>query len=126
LHFATEGNHIERRSKKGSFRTTDEEQLGGIRTVTGWGTVAMTARDYATLLEDAADQIADISRANLQIILRRAALRLRNTGSIPLDEDVEEAVDGMAIAMGQIRNDVIGFIVREWLEKKGYLPVPTA
>jgi hypothetical protein len=33
----------------------------------------MTVRDYATLPEDAADQIADVSRANLQIILRRAS-----------------------------------------------------
>jgi len=34
----------------------------------------MTKLDTATILQDAADRIADISRADLQIMLRRAAL----------------------------------------------------
>jgi hypothetical protein len=34
----------------------------------------MPAPDTATLLEEAADRIGDISRAELQIMLRRAAL----------------------------------------------------
>jgi len=33
----------------------------------------MTSPDTTTLLEDAADRIANISRADLQIMLRRAA-----------------------------------------------------
>lgn len=43
----------------------------------------MTMPDTAALLEDAADRIADFSRADLQIMLRRAALRLRNAGRLP-------------------------------------------
>ncbi|ANK90606.1 hypothetical protein AMK01_CH01098 [Rhizobium sp. N6212] len=35
-----------------------------------------------TLLEDAASRIADISGAELQIMLRRAALLSRNSGSL--------------------------------------------
>ncbi|MGM5009938.1 CopG family transcriptional regulator [Rhizobium sp. 969_B3_N1_2] len=83
----------------------------------------MTATDTATLLEDAADRIADISRADLQILLRRAALRLRNAGDISMDHDVEEALRDLAGEFGMTRNDTIRFIVREWMEKNIYLPL---
>lgn len=83
----------------------------------------MTTPDTATLLEDAADRIADISRADLQIMLRRAALRLRNAGDISMDDDVEEALGDLAGEFGMTRNDTIRYIVREWLEKNTYLPV---
>ncbi|ANL04678.1 hypothetical protein AMJ99_CH03156 [Rhizobium esperanzae] len=53
----------------------------------------MTKSDTAALLEDAADRIADIFRADLQIMLRRAALLLRNSGSIVFDDG---DVDGSA------------------------------
>ncbi|ANM10412.1 MULTISPECIES: ribbon-helix-helix protein, CopG family [unclassified Rhizobium] len=80
--------------------------------------------DPANLLEDAADRIADISRADLQIMLRRAALRLRNAGDISMDDDVEEALRDLAGEFGMTRNDMIRYIVREWMEKNLYLPVP--
>jgi len=38
--------------------------------------------DIACLLEDAAKRIEEIPAADLQVILRRAALLLRNSGSI--------------------------------------------
>ncbi|WP_434732884.1 CopG family transcriptional regulator [Rhizobium sp. YTUHZ044] len=83
----------------------------------------MTTPDAATLLEDAADRIADISRADLQIMLRRAALLLRNSGSIAFDNDIEEALRDLAGEFGKTRNDTVRFIVREWMEKNTYLPV---
>ncbi|MBY3369390.1 CopG family transcriptional regulator [Rhizobium laguerreae] len=83
----------------------------------------MTSPDTATLLEDAADRIADISRADLQIMLRRAALRLRNAGDISMDDDMEEALRDLSGEFGMTRNDTIRFIVREWMEKNTYLPV---
>ncbi|MHC2215494.1 hypothetical protein ACVIGV_000882 [Rhizobium leguminosarum] len=83
----------------------------------------MTTPDTATLLEDAADRIADISRADIQIILRRAALRLRNAGAVSMEDDVEEALRDLASEFGTTRNDTIRFIVREWMEKNTYLPV---
>jgi hypothetical protein len=46
----------------------------------------MSSPDTATLLEDAADRIADISRADLQIMLRRAVLRLRNAAAVSMDD----------------------------------------
>ena len=73
----------------------------------------MTSPDTATLLEDAADRIADISRADLQILLRRAALRLRNAGAVSMEDDVEEALRDLAGEFGMTRNDTIRFIVRE-------------
>ncbi|OWO94731.1 CopG family transcriptional regulator [Rhizobium esperanzae] len=83
----------------------------------------MTTPDTATLLEDAADRIADISRPDLQILLRRAALRLRNAGDISMDDDVEEALRDLAGEFGMTRYDTIRFNVRQWMEKNTYLPV---
>ncbi|XKM42748.1 CopG family transcriptional regulator [Rhizobium ruizarguesonis] len=83
----------------------------------------MVKDDTATLLEDAADRIADISRADLQIMLRRAALLLRNSGSIAFDADMEEALRDLSGEFGKTRNDTVRFIVREWMEKNTYLPV---
>ncbi|NKJ93001.1 CopG family transcriptional regulator [Rhizobium leguminosarum bv. viciae] len=83
----------------------------------------MTYADTATLLEDAANRIADISRADLQIMLRRAALRLRNSGAVSMEDDVEDALRDLAGEFGMTRNDTIRFIVREWMEKNTYLPV---
>lgn len=83
----------------------------------------MTATDTATLLEDAADRIADISRPDLRIMLRRAALRLRNAGDVSMENDAEEVLRDLAGELGMTRNDTIGFIVREWMEKNTYLPV---
>lgn len=83
----------------------------------------MSNVDTATLLEDAADRIEDISRPDLQIMLRRATLRLRNAGDISMDDDAEEALRDLAGEFGMTRNDTIRFIVREWMEKNTYLPV---
>ncbi|ARM89529.1 hypothetical protein RHEC894_CH03257 [Rhizobium sp. CIAT894] len=83
----------------------------------------MSTSDTATLLEDAADRIADISRSDRQIMLRRAALRLRNASAVSMDDDVEEVLRDLAGEFGMTRNDTISFIVREWMEKNLYLPV---
>ena len=83
----------------------------------------MTMPDMPTRLEDAADRIADIYRADLQIMLRRAALLLRNSGSIAFDDDMEEALRDLSDEFGKTRNDTVRLIVREWMEKNTYLPV---
>jgi hypothetical protein len=41
---------------------------------------------FARQLEEAADRIADIPRHELQILLRRAAIRLRNMPTVPEEE----------------------------------------
>jgi hypothetical protein len=73
----------------------------------------MPVIDTATLLEDAANQIADVSRPDLQILLRRAALLLRNSGSIAFDDDMEEALRDLSGEFGKTRNDTVRFIVRQ-------------
>ncbi|MGO8003536.1 CopG family transcriptional regulator [Rhizobium ruizarguesonis] len=64
-----------------------------------------------------------ISRTDLQILLRRAALRLRNSAAVSMEDDVEDALRNLAGEFGMTRNDAIRFIVREWMEKNTYLPV---
>ncbi|AYG60282.1 CopG family transcriptional regulator [Rhizobium jaguaris] len=83
----------------------------------------MKTREYAALLEDAANRIADMSRAEFQITLRRTALMLRNSAAVILDGDAEDAVASIADELGMTRNDMIRYIVNEWLEKNAYLPV---
>ena len=56
----------------------------------------------AALLEDAADRIAAISRADLQVLLRRAALLLRNTGSIAFDDEIEEVLRDLSDECGRL------------------------
>ena len=85
----------------------------------------MTRRTFATELEQAADRIADVSRADLQILLRRAALRLRNVPNLTLDEHVDEAVDFLAAEMNLPRPEVLRTIIRDWLISGGRLPVDT-
>ncbi|MBX4872729.1 CopG family transcriptional regulator [Rhizobium bangladeshense] len=79
--------------------------------------------DTAALLEDAANRIDEISTRDLQIMLRRAALLVRNAGSIALDDDTEEALRNVSSELVLTREDAIRFIVREWMEKNTYLPV---
>ncbi|EJJ28842.1 hypothetical protein [Rhizobium sp. CF142] len=83
----------------------------------------MKTPDTADRLEDAANRITDISRADLQIMLRRAALLLRNSGSIAFDDDMEEALRDLSNEFGKTRNDTVRLIVREWMEQNTYLPV---
>jgi hypothetical protein len=56
------------------------------------------ARDrFARQLEDAADRIGEVPRHDLQILLRRAALRLRNIDrpAATLDDEYRALIDGM-------------------------------
>jgi len=83
----------------------------------------MTRQSIAEELESAADRIADISRADLQIILRRAALMLRNVTGVPLEPATEDALNSIAAEMKVGRSYLIQVILREWLETNAYLPV---
>jgi predicted DNA-binding protein len=48
---------------------------------------------------------------------------LRNSSSIAFDDDVEEVLRDLSGEFGKTRNDIVRFIVREWMEKDTYLPV---
>jgi len=83
----------------------------------------MTRIDTADELDNASERIAEISRADLQIMLRRAALRLRNTEGIVLEQEIDEAINALAADLNMTRQDLMRVMMREWLEKGGYLPV---
>ena len=67
----------------------------------------MPRLSVAVDLECAADRVADISRADLQIILRRAALMLRNVSDVPLEPATDDALNSIAAEMGIGRSDLI-------------------
>ena len=81
----------------------------------------MTRISIAEELESAADRV--VSRADLHIILRRAALMLRNVSGVPLEPATEDALNSIAAEMGISRSDLIQIVLREWLETNAYLPV---
>ena len=83
----------------------------------------MTRRTFANDLERAADHIAEATRADLQILLRRAALRLRNVeGGLTLDPDTDQAVDLLAAELKLPRAEILQTIIRDWLVSGGRLP----
>ena len=59
----------------------------------------MTRSTFADELQDASDRIADVPRADLQIMLRRAALMIRNIDGIDLDPRVEDSLSDIAVEM---------------------------
>ncbi|WP_292211922.1 hypothetical protein [Mesorhizobium sp.] len=60
---------------------------------------------------------------SLEIILRRAALMLRNVSGVPLEPATEDALNSIAAEMNIGRSDLIQIVLREWLETNAYLPV---
>ncbi|MGX8014322.1 hypothetical protein ACVDG8_037905 (plasmid) [Mesorhizobium sp. ORM8.1] len=85
----------------------------------------MTRHTVATDLETAADRIGEISRADLQVMLRRA-LMLRNVTGLVLEPNVEESLAGVADEMGLSKSDLVRTIVSDWLVANAFLPVPRA
>lgn len=83
----------------------------------------MSSETFAAELEAAADEVSIRSRADLQVILRRAALRIRNRDGITFDQDVDTALNELAAEFGTTRNDLVRRIVREGLQAMQYLPV---
>lgn len=82
------------------------------------------ARDrFIQQLEDAADRIADIPRHELAILLRRAAIRLRNVDGIVIEPEVDKALADIAAEIREPKPDLIRRVLREWLEQNAYLPV---
>ncbi|WP_027062843.1 hypothetical protein [Mesorhizobium loti] len=84
----------------------------------------MTRSTFAEELHGASDRIAEIPRADLQIMLRRAALMIRNTDGIDLDPKVEDSLLGIAAEMQMPKSDLIKTIISDWLIANAYLPVP--
>jgi len=81
----------------------------------------MTHRAFAKKLEEAAAHIAEISRADLHVMLMNAALRLRNTSGFVLETEVDEAIDLLATQLKLSRSEVLQTIVRDWLVIAGRL-----
>lgn len=84
----------------------------------------MSRHQFVHELESAADHIGDASRADLQVLLRRAALLLRNAGGLSLDPRTDEVLNGLAVDMGKAKPELVETIVGEWLVANAYLPVP--
>lgn len=84
----------------------------------------MSRHEFVQELERTADHIAEALRADLQVLLRRAALLLRNLGGLSLDPRTDDALTSLAAEMEVARQDLVEMIVGEWLVANAYLPVP--
>ncbi|MFU0507921.1 hypothetical protein [Pseudaminobacter sp. NGMCC 1.201702] len=81
---------------------------------------ATSNHGYAEQLEDAADAVDFISPADLQALLRRAALRLRNTAQLQLDPEWEDALQCVAAAVDFGWNELIRMMVQKWVKAQEY------
>jgi len=86
----------------------------------------MSRHQIVQELESTADHIADASRADLQVMLRRAVLLLRNVSGISLDARTDDALTSVAAEIGTAKADLVEAIVGDWLVANAYLPVPHA
>ncbi|MER9845681.1 hypothetical protein NKJ59_31725 [Mesorhizobium australicum] len=57
------------------------------------------------------------------LILRRAALMLRNIAGVALEPPAEDALDSIAAGMKISKPDLIQIVLSDWLETNAYLPV---
>ena len=84
----------------------------------------MSRMAFAGELQSASDRIADVPRADLQVMLRRAALMIRNTAGIDLDPSAEASLLSIAYEMRISQSELIKVIIGEWLVAHAYVPVP--
>jgi hypothetical protein len=75
---------------------------------------------FVTSLETAADDIGNVPHHELAVLLRRAALRLRNT-DIPLDPVADDYLTSTAAEMRMTRSDLARKIINDWLEANTYM-----
>lgn len=77
---------------------------------------------FVATLESAADDIGNVPRHELAVMLRRAALRLRNTDTgIPLDPIAADYLSSTAAEMGMTRSDLARKIINEWLNANTHM-----
>ncbi len=77
---------------------------------------------FVASLDAAADDIGNVPRHELAVLLRRAALRLRNTDTgIPLDPVADDYLTSTAAEMRMTRSDLARKIINDWLEANTYM-----
>ncbi len=82
-----------------------------------------TCERFIEHLEAMADRIGDAHSEDLQALLRRAAIRLRNPPGLILDRDVDEIVTSLAREICMSRQEVANRIIREWFEATIEMPL---
>ena len=82
----------------------------------------MTPAAFADELDKAADGIAHISQADLQNLLRRAALHIRTADDIALGSDVDKAITSLSADLNLSRKKALQVIVWDWLIGCGRAP----
>ncbi|WP_246694140.1 hypothetical protein [Mesorhizobium sp. M2E.F.Ca.ET.209.01.1.1] len=79
----------------------------------------MSRHQFVQELEQAADHIGYASRADLQVLLRRAALLLRNVGGLAIEPGTDEILNELAAEMGKPKLDLVETILADWLTANG-------
>lgn len=87
--------------------------------------MAMTDKPFADQLMEAAERVDKLSRAELQRLLRGAALRVDNksqeVGTTVLPSEMVEHVDEFAASKHISRDAAVAIIVRDWLIGSAFL-----
>ena len=87
----------------------------------------MTRQSFAEKLIEAADGIDDLSRSDIQVLLRRAAIRLSNemqdAGKVVIGPELAALFDELVQKsdMPITRNDAVVAVLVDWTISQGYL-----
>lgn len=79
----------------------------------------MTHRSFAEELEAAAGRLTEMNLADVEALIRRAALRLRNTSEVRLDARTDVLIEEIMEESDLSRSDVIRGIIRDWMITTG-------
>lgn len=80
---------------------------------------------FAQQLYEASDKLDDLSRSDIQILLRRAALRVTNktqaAGTTVLIPEVAAMIDEFAAARGVSRDEAVNLALTDWAIGMGFM-----
>ncbi|MBN8241905.1 hypothetical protein JF546_02635 [Nitratireductor aquimarinus] len=85
------------------------------------------ADKFAAKLLDAADNIENLTHAELQVLLRRAALRIGNRTQLPgttiLEREISRVIDEFAATHAIPRDDAANLALRDWAISMGFIEI---
>lgn len=76
---------------------------------------------FANTLEAASEQVDRVVDDDLAVLLRHAAVRIRNGNAITLEPDVDFALAEMSLEFGMSKEELIRKVLSDWV-RANYLP----
>jgi hypothetical protein len=76
----------------------------------------MTRISFADALETASEQVGATLDEEVAALLRRAAIKIRNSNTVVVDADIDFSLSELAMEYRVSKDQLIRKILREWVE----------